>query len=112
MKNIMELDGFTAVICYDPETNRFRGEIKGINGGADFYGANPDELRSEFRASLDFFIDTCKKHGLPVKKPASSGKFVVRLPSDLHAQAATAALAKGLSMNAFIEKAIRHEIQS
>lgn len=109
--NTMELDGFVAIIRYDPEKDRFRGEIQGLSGGADFYGSTPKELRREFRASLDFFIATCEKHGIAVKKPAS-GKFVVRIPSDLHAKAATAAQAAGVSLNTLVEQAIRHEIHT
>jgi len=107
--NTMELDGYTAVIRYNPETDEFRGEIQGLNGGADFYGRTPDELRGEFRASLDFFLETCAKRGIEPRKQAS-GKFVVRLPPDLHAKAAIAASAAGISLNALVEKAVRHEL--
>lgn len=109
--NTMELDGYTAIIRFNPETDEFRGEIQGLNGGADFYGKTPDELRREFRASLVFFLDTCAKHGIKPRKPVS-GKFVVRLPPELHAKAATAAQASGLSLNALVEQAIRHEIHA
>ena len=109
--NTMELDGYTAVIRYNPETDEFCGEVQGINGGADFYGKTPDELRCEFRASLDFFLETCTKHGIEPKKHAS-GKFVVRLTPDLHAKAATAATAAGISLNALVERAIRHELRA
>ena len=27
MKNLMEIDGYKAVIAYDPQTNLFRGEF-------------------------------------------------------------------------------------
>jgi predicted HicB family RNase H-like nuclease len=111
MMNTMELDGFSAVIRYDPEKDRFRGEIQGLNGGADFYGSTPKELRREFRASLDFFLATCEKHGVPAKKQAS-GKFVVRLPPDLHAKAAVAARAAGVSLNTLVEQAIEREIRT
>lgn len=109
--NTMELDSYTAVIRYNPETDEFRGEIQGLKGGADFYGRTPDELRREFRASLDFFLETCAKRGIAPRKVAS-GKFVVRLPAELHAQAATAASAAGISLNALVERAIRHELQA
>ena len=33
--NTMELDGTTAVIQYNPETDEFRGAVQGSNGGAD-----------------------------------------------------------------------------
>lgn len=111
MMNTMELDGYTAVIRYYPETDEFRGEIQGLNGGADFYGRTPEELRREFRQSLDFFLETCAKNGIEPRKVAS-GKFVVRLPAELHAQASTAASAAGISLNALVEKAIRHELEA
>ena len=41
--NTIELDGYTAIIRFNPETNTFRGEIQGINGGADFSGLSPLE---------------------------------------------------------------------
>lgn len=109
--NTMELDGYTAVIRFNPETDEFRGEIQGLNGGADFYGKTPDELRREFRASLDFFLETCAKHGIQPRKQAS-GKFVVRLSPDLHTKAATVANAAGISLNTLVERAIRREIQT
>ena len=51
--NTMELDGYTAIIRFNPETDTFRGEIQGINGGADFYGSSPDELRDRKSTRLN-----------------------------------------------------------
>ena len=107
--NTMELDGYSAVIRYNPETDAFRGEILGLNGGADFYGKNPEALRREFRISLDFFLETCAKHNIAPRKQVS-GKFVVRLPPALHAKATVAASAAGLSLNALVEQALLHEL--
>jgi len=50
--SIMTVDGYRARIEYDPELDRFRGEILGLNGAADFHGKNPRELRSAFKKSL------------------------------------------------------------
>lgn len=47
MMNIMEIDGYRAVIVYDPEIEMFRGEFIGLNGGADFYAKDIDGLRRE-----------------------------------------------------------------
>jgi hypothetical protein len=79
--NTMELDGYTAVIRYTPETDEFCGEVQGLNGGADFYGRTPNELRREFRVSLDFFLETCAKHGIaPKNRPAANSWYVSLLP--------------------------------
>ena len=109
--NTMELDGFTAIITYNAGKDWFRGVIQGLNGSADFHGKTTDELRREFRASLDYFLELCERHGRPAKK-AASGRFVVRLPSDLHAHAAIAAQAAGVSLNSLVERAIRHKIHA
>ena len=47
--NMMIVDEYSAKIEYDPELDLFRGEILGLSGGADFYGKNPKELRTEFK---------------------------------------------------------------
>ena len=44
--NVMTVDGYHAKIEFDPELDMFRGEILGLNGGSDFYGKNPKELRA------------------------------------------------------------------
>jgi len=57
--NIMTVEGHKAKIEYDPEIDMFRGEILGLNGGADFYGKTPDELRLELKKSLKVFLEVC-----------------------------------------------------
>lgn len=111
MINTMELDGFAAIITYDPETNQFRGEIQGLNGGADFYGTTPDELRREFRASLDFYIETATKHGQPIRKMAS-GKMMLRVPPKVHSAALIAAQAHGKSLNQWAAEVLAEAAQA
>ena len=40
MINMMKIEGYCAVIKYDPEIEMFRGEFINLNGGADFYADN------------------------------------------------------------------------
>jgi len=40
MINRMTINGVKAVITYDSDIDLFRGEFTGLNGGADFCGAN------------------------------------------------------------------------
>lgn len=62
--NLMPVDGYSARIEYDTETDQFRGEIFGLNGGADFFGANLDALRQEPKKSLDVFSRPAKRKEL------------------------------------------------
>jgi predicted HicB family RNase H-like nuclease len=63
--NIMTVEGYHAKIEYDEEIDLFRGEILGINGSADFYGKTPKELRSEFKKSLQVFLEVCEQKSVP-----------------------------------------------
>ena len=99
--NTMDINGYQAVISYDPETNKFRGEFVGINGGADFYASSVDELRKEGEISLKVFLEMCAEDGVEPRKHFS-GKFNLRVPPTLHQQLAIQAAARGKSINAWI----------
>jgi len=107
--NLMTVDGYSARIEYDPETDLFRGEILGLSGGADFYGANPDELRLEFKKSLNVFLEVCREQGIDPRKQYS-GKFNLRIPPVLHEKLAMAAQAQGISLNSLAQEALEKSI--
>ena len=64
MKNELHIDGHTAVIAFDPETNTFRGEFIGLKGGADFYAASTADLIHEGRKSLAIWRQVCDEEGI------------------------------------------------
>ena len=107
--NTMQLDGFTARIEYDAGLDLFRGEILGLNGGADFYGSTPDELRSEFKRSLKVFMDVCREQGIEPRK-SYSGKFNLRIPPELHERLAIVAQSEGKSLNALAQEALARRV--
>jgi len=99
--NIMIVEGHKARIEYDPEIDMFRGEILGLNGGADFFGKTPDELRMEFKTSLKVFLEVCEEKGIEPHKEYS-GKFNLRIPPELHAEIASRATVAGKSLNQWV----------
>ena len=103
--NVMTLDGYSAKIEYDPELDTFRGEILGLNGGADFYGRSPKGLRTEFRKSLQVFLEVCREKGIEPRR-SNSGKFNLRIPPQLHEQLAIVAQAEGKSINTLAQEAL------
>ena len=106
---MMTLDGYTAKIEYDAELDLFRGEILGLNGGADFYGKNPKELRSEFKKSLQVFLAVCNEKGIEPRRNYS-GKFNLRIPADLHEKLAIVAQAEGKSINTVAQEALQQRV--
>ena len=105
----MTLDGYSAKIEYDAELDLFRGEILGLNGGADFYGKNPKELRAEFKKSLQVFLDVCREKAIEPRRNYS-GKFNLRITPELHERLAIAAQAEGKSINSFAQEALQKRV--
>ena len=105
MKNVMEINGYKALIAFDPETNLFRGEFIDLNGGADFYAADVKTLQQEGEMSLKVFLDMCREDGVAPRK-SYTGKVMVRLPVELHERAAVAAASDGKSLNAWFAEAV------
>ena len=104
--NVMTVGDYHATIEFDPDLDMFRGEILGLNGGADFYGKNPKELRAEFKRSLDVFLEVCAEKGIETKRHFS-GKFNLRISPQLHEKLAIAAQASGKSINALAQQALQ-----
>jgi predicted HicB family RNase H-like nuclease len=108
--NIMTLDKYKARIEYDAEADLFRGEILGLNGGADFYGRTPDELRMEFRNSLAVFLEVCREKGINPRRNYS-GKFNLSIPPELHERLAVVAEARGKSLSLLAREALQNFVQ-
>jgi len=108
MINTMTIDGYDAVIQYDPDIKMFRGEFIGLNGGADFYAKSVDGLEKEGRTSLKVFLRMCKEKGIEPRR-SFSGKFVVRVPPELHERVTEAAAARRVSLNELVKAALERE---
>lgn len=108
MKNTMMINGYRAIIQYDPEIEMFRGEFVGLNGGADFYAADIEGLKREAETSLRIFLQMCAEDGVEPLR-SFSGKFNVRVPPALHEEIVAAAAAEGKSLNQWIVEALNRE---
>jgi len=107
--NIMELNGYKALIEYDPELDTFRGEILGLNGSADFYGKSLPELKKEFKKSLSVFLEVCEEKGISPTKEFS-GKFNLRIPPELHSEIAAKATGEHKSINQWVSEVLEQSV--
>lgn len=110
MKNLLTVEGCKAVVEFDPEIELFRGEFVGLNGGADFYASDIEGLKKEAKISLNTFLDMCKEKGIEPKKHYS-GRFNVRIPSQLHEKIVMLATSEQKSLNQWIEDALQQNAQ-
>lgn len=96
--NTMTHKGYTARIEFDERDNIFVGRVLGLRTMISFHGETVDQLRREFKAAIDDFLDDCKKQGIRPEK-AASGKLMLRVPPEVHGAALVAAEAAGKSLN-------------
>ena len=111
MKNTMKIDGYDAVITYDPEIELFRGEFINLNGGADFYAADVEGLRKEGKVSLAMFLKMCEEDGVKPTK-SYSGKFNVRISSKLHEKLVLKSSVTGKSLNQLVVESISSTVSN
>lgn len=105
----MEYKGFIGQVVYDDEAKVFSGDVLNTRAVITFTGTSVKEIEKAFRASVDDYIAWCEADGVEPEKPYS-GKFNVRLAPELHRQVALAAQKGGISINAFVTKALRDEL--
>ncbi|MGC9343159.1 MAG: type II toxin-antitoxin system HicB family antitoxin [Bacteroidales bacterium] len=111
MKNIIRYKGFIGSVNYAAEDRVFYGKIEGINDLVSFEGSTVDELEKGFKYMVDKHIEDCKKNKIPVEK-SYKGNLNIRLSPELHKKAAYNAAIKGVSLNQYINDAIKKEVTS
>ena len=101
----MNYKGYEAVIEFDDEDRLFVGRVINTKDVIVFDGLSVDELEQSFHAVVDEYLEDCKSLGKTPDKPFS-GRFNLRIPSELHRKAATKASREGISLNTLVEQAL------
>lgn len=102
---MMEYKGYVGSATFDDEADVFHGEVVNLRDVITFQGRSVDELRRAFHESVDDYLTFCAERGETPEKPLS-GRFNLRISPELHARAAARARNEGLSLNAFVERAL------
>ena len=87
------------------------GKIEGINDLISFEGSTVDELEEGFKYMVDEHILDCSMRNIPLEK-SYKGNLNIRLSPDLHKKAAQNAALRGVSLNQFINDAIKEKVTS
>ncbi|WP_102126315.1 type II toxin-antitoxin system HicB family antitoxin [Deinococcus planocerae] len=101
----MEYTGYIATASFDDEADLFHGEVVNLRDVITFQGRTVDELRQAFKESVDDDLAFCRERGEEPEKPFS-GRFNLRIRPELHARLAARARSEGLSLNAFVKRAL------
>ena len=109
MSNYIHYRDYTGSIEFSEEDAVFHGKVIGIKDMISFEGDSVKALTEDFHNAVDEYLEFCEKSSKQPEKPFK-GSFNVRIQPELHRKAALAASARGLSLNAFVEDAIKHNV--
>lgn len=69
MKEHLAYNGYEAKLEYDSEDDSFYGIVANIPDTIHFQGRSVEELREEFKNSVEVYLAHCKKIGKEPNKP-------------------------------------------
>ena len=103
---MMEYKGYIGKVVIDDEAGILNGEVINIRDVITFEGTSVDEIHKAFRESVDDYLEFCAQRGEAPEKPFS-GKFVVRLPTELHQKAYVQAKLSNKSLNGWVTEVLQ-----
>ena len=107
----LEYKGYKGSVEYSKEDNCLFGKVQGMSKALILYeGQTLDDLRKDFEEGIDSYIEGCKADGIEPAKPYS-GKLNLRMSSELHSKVAAFVASTGITINDFINKAIKNELK-
>ena len=97
----MTYKGYQAIVELQEEAGVFHGEVIDTRDVITFQGSSVPELIQAFEDSVDDYLEFCASRGEVPEKPFS-GKFLVRVPPEVHRQIMAEARRQGKSLNAYV----------
>lgn len=98
---MMEYKGYIGKIEIDEEVGVLYGEVINVRDVITFEGQSVEEIQQAFQESVDDYLAFCAERNELPEKPFS-GKFVLRLPAELHRQAYIEAKLADKSLNGWV----------
>ena len=106
----LKYKGYVGSIEFSQEDNLLFGEILGIDGLVNYEGKTMQELTDSFHEAVEDYLAFCKDHNWTPQK-SYSGAFNVRVSPETHRQIANRAGEAGISINAFVKKALDEAVK-
>ncbi len=98
--------GYIGKIEYDDQAEIFHGEVINTRDVITFQGKSVTELKGALKDSVEDYLQFCQERGEEPDRPFS-GKFIVRIPPEIHREAFLKAKSAGKSLNAWVTEAIK-----
>ena len=108
----LKYKGYSGTVEYSEEDNCLFGKVIGMNKNVISYeGKTIEELKADFEAGIDLYLESCKERGVKPQKPFS-GTLNIRIPSEVHSQLALKAQMSGRSINAIIKDLLTSQLHT
>jgi predicted HicB family RNase H-like nuclease len=111
MDNTLKYKGYIGQFSYEEGDDAFHGTVLNLRDVIHFQGRSIDELRQSLVDSVEDYLAWCAAEGRPPEKPFT-GKFIVRVPPELHRKVNAHAQAEGVSLNQWIADALEKAVES
>ncbi|MDR3218666.1 MAG: type II toxin-antitoxin system HicB family antitoxin [Dysgonamonadaceae bacterium] len=103
--------GYKGSVEYSETDNCLFGSVLGMKKSCILYEGNTiDELKADFEAGVDSYLEHCERKGMKPDKP-HSGTLNIRIPSEIHGKIAMISEKTGISINAFIRDSIEKRLE-
>jgi predicted HicB family RNase H-like nuclease len=104
--------GYKGSVEYSEVDNCLFGSVLGMKKNCILYeGSTIDELKIDFEAGINNYLERCERKGIQPDKPYS-GSLNIRIPSEVHSRIALIAKERGKSINAFICESLERRLES
>jgi predicted HicB family RNase H-like nuclease len=97
-RNLLSYRGYLGSVRFDVEEGVFRGRVVNIDDMVTFQGKSVEELKVEFRNSIDDYLEQCAELGEEPDRPLS-GRLTLRMRPETHRILKTFAQVRGRSLN-------------
>ena len=109
MNNTMEYKGYVGSVEFSEEDGLFYGKVMGIRALISYEGVTAKELVADFHGAVEDYLALCEAENREPER-AYKGSFNVRISPELHKQAAICAASRQISLNSFVEGAMRQAL--
>ncbi|MBO5227794.1 MAG: type II toxin-antitoxin system HicB family antitoxin [Lachnospiraceae bacterium] len=111
MNNTMEYKGYVGSVEFSEKDGVFYGKVMGVRALISYEGTNAKELIEDFHGAVEDYLALCEAEG-KVPEKAYKGSFNVRISPELHKQAVIFATSQQMSLNSFVEYALRSSLRA
>ena len=101
----MEYKGYRAAVTFDDHAGIFFGSVVDTRDVVTFMGDSVEQLRREFKFSVDDYLAVCRERGREPDKPYS-GEISFKVSSKVHRTADAAAKSEGKTLEEWLAETV------